>query len=93
MNAITIDKALSDFPGLIENVVTEHEETFIVSDYGTVVMIGQNEWNSILETIKLLRDKESLKSLLEGHSIRRKGKQSVSKTVEQAFYDLQDIDS
>ena len=87
MNAITINNALIDFPKLIENTVNNFEKTVIVSDTGAVVLIAQSEWNNIMETIKLLQDKQSLKALIEGHNMRIKGKNSDSKTIQQSFYD------
>jgi len=93
MNAITINNALIDFPKLIENTVNNFEKTVIVSDTGAVVLIAQSEWNKIMETIKLLQDKQSLKALIEGQNKRRKGEKPESKTIQQSFYDIQDIDS
>ena len=88
MTSITINNALTDFPKLIENTVDNFEQTVIVSDFGAVVLIAQNEWNNIMETLKLLKDKQSLKALIEGQNTRREGKKTESKTIQQAFYDL-----
>ncbi len=88
MNAITLDNALSNFPYLINNAVLNYEETVIVSDKGSVVVVAQSEWNSIMETINLLKDKKTLRALIDGHSDRKKGVKTESKTIEEAFYDL-----
>jgi len=93
MNTITINNAISNFPQLITNTIRNFEVTVIVSEQGSVVMISQQEWNSIMETIRLFRDKKSLKSLLDGQNARRKGHKLTSKTINQAFYDLQDTHS
>lgn len=93
MNTLTVNKALTNFPKLIENTINNFEETIIVSDSGSVVMISQSEWNSIMETIKLLTDKQSLKALIEGQKNREEGKKSESKTIQEAFYDIQNINS
>jgi PHD/YefM family antitoxin component YafN of YafNO toxin-antitoxin module len=93
MNAITIDNAISNFPQIVTNTIRNFEETIIVGEQGAVVLISQQEWNSMMETIKLFRDKKSLKSLLEGHSVRRKGQKPNSETINQTFHDLQDINS
>ena len=93
MNTITINNAISNFPQLITNTIRNFEETVIVGEQGSVVLISQQEWNSIMETIRLFRDKKSLKALIEGHNARKKGKKSKSKTINQAFYDLQDTHS
>ncbi|MCD4794152.1 MAG: type II toxin-antitoxin system Phd/YefM family antitoxin [Bacteroidales bacterium] len=88
MNTITIKKAITDFPKIIENTVNNFEETVIVSEKGAVVLIAQSEWNNIMETIKLLKDKQSLKALIEGHNIRNSSNKTEGKTIQQAFYDL-----
>jgi len=93
MNAITINNALIDFQNIVENTVNNFEKTVIVSDVGSVVLISQNEWNSIVETTKLLKDKKSLKALIDGHSERQNNDKSYGKTIQEAFYDIQDIDS
>ena len=88
MNTITIKKAISDFPKIVENTISNFEKTVIVVENGAVVLISQSEWNIIQETIDLLKDKQSLKALFEGHNNRKEGKKSESKTIEEAFYDL-----
>lgn len=93
MNTITLNKALSDFPKLIETTLNNFEETVIVGDMGAVVLVAQSEWESIMETIHLLMDRESLKALIEGHNNRKKGEFSENKSIQQAFYDIQDSDS
>jgi len=90
MNALTLNNAISNFPQLVSNTIRNFEETMIVSEQGTVVLISQQEWNGITETLKLLRDKKSLKSLLEGHNLRKKSQKPKGKSISQAFYDLQD---
>jgi len=91
MNAITIDNAISNFPQIVTNTIRNFEETIIVGEQGAVVLISQQEWNSMMETIRLFRDKKSLKSLFEGHNVRRKGLKPKSETINQTFNDLQDI--
>jgi len=88
MNTITYNNAIKNFPQLIAGSIANNEETFIVSDQGSVVLIPETEWNAIQDTIKLFRDKKSLKALLLGHRKRRKGLKSKGKTIEEAFYDL-----
>jgi len=93
MNTITINNAISNFPQLITNTIRNFEETVIVGEQGSVVLISQQEWNSILETVRLFRDKKSLKSLLDGHSARKNKSIPKGKLINEAFYDLQDTDS
>lgn len=90
MHTISVKNAMKDLPGLIDHTIKNVEEVVIVSDNGSVVVIDQDEWESIQETLRLLRDKRSLKALLESHKMRDKNKKNESKSIEEAFYDLQD---
>ena len=90
MHAVSVKNAMKDLPGLIDHTIKNVEEVLIVSDYGSVVIIDQKEWESIQETLRLLKDKRSLKALLESHKMRDENKKIKAKSVEEAFYDLQD---
>ena len=90
MHAVSVENAMKDLPGLINRTIKNVDEVVIVSDYGAVVVIDQGEWESIQETLRLLKDKRSLKALLESHKLRDENKEIESKSVEEAFYDLQD---
>ena len=41
-----------------------------------------------METMRLLKDKQSLKALIEGHNTRNNSDETKGKTIQQAFYDL-----
>ncbi len=88
MRAVNIKEAMSDLPGLINTTIKDVEETIIISEFGSVVVIDQDEWESIQETLRLLKDKKSLKALLESHKIRDEGKKMKSKSINEAFFDL-----
>jgi len=88
MISIDIKKASQTLPELVHGTLVNCEETVIVSDTGAVVMIDQNEWENMKETLKLLHDKKALKALLEGHKERDREKVPDSVSVEEAFYDL-----
>jgi PHD/YefM family antitoxin component YafN of YafNO toxin-antitoxin module len=88
MNAIGVKQAIQNFPQLIRDTVNNREETIIVSDNGAVVLIEQQEWENMQETLRLLQDKTSLKALLEGHRVRDMGNVPESVSIEEAFYDL-----
>ena len=87
MNTITINKAVSNFPKLFQDTIDNFEETVIVGDTEAVVLVAQSQWNSIMETIKLLKDKQSLTALIEGQNTRQ-NKKSEGKSINEAFYDL-----
>ena len=90
MNSITLDQAKKKLPQLINETLANCDETIIVSDNGSVVMINLDEWEAIQETLNLLYDKRALKSLLEGHHQRDRNNQPKAVSIEAAFYDLQD---
>ncbi|MCP5052786.1 MAG: hypothetical protein GY940_36800 [bacterium] len=89
MHTLSVENAMKDLPGLIDRTINDVDEVVIVSDSGSVVMVDQNEWESLRETLRFLRDKRSLKALLESHKLRDEGKEIDAKSVEEAFYDLQ----
>ncbi len=89
MNTIIVSKAAQTLPKIIQDTIKNCEETVIVSEDGSVVLIDQNEWESIQETLKILQDPISLKALLDGHKTRDEGKKPKSATVEEVFNDLQ----
>ncbi len=88
MIPVNVEKAALILPGLIHNTLMNCEETVIVTENGAVVMIDLAEWENMKETLNLLRDKKSLKALLDGHRERDRGKTPDSISAEEAFYDL-----
>ncbi len=90
MNAVSINNAMRDLPNLIKRTIADSEETLIVTDNGSVVIIDKDKWDGIQETLRILKDKQSLKALLQSHKMRDQGKKIKSKSVSEAFYDLQE---
>ena len=89
MNTITVREAAQHLPDVITRTINNADETVIVSDHGSVVMVAESYWESIQETLRLLQDKRSLKALLEGHRWRATGQPTQAKTLDEAFSDLQ----
>lgn len=87
MVSVTLNNAIGNLPKIIADTISNQEETIIVTDNGAVVMLSQDKWDSMLETLRLLRDKKSLKALLEGQARRKKGT-NLGKSPEEIFYDL-----
>ncbi len=83
MISITVQKAAQILPKLVQDTLRNCEETLIVSDTGSVVLIDQTEWDNMQETLNLLRDKKSLKALTEGHKTREHGLKPDSVTAVQ----------
>ena len=88
MTTIALNSIENNFSDLLNKVIQNRDELTVVSDSGSVVIIEQNDWNRIQETLNLLRDKQSSEALLSGHRLRDNGISPESKTIEQAFYDL-----
>ena len=93
MQLYTLQQASSDLGRVISRAVCDHEEAAIVSDRGTVILVPQEEFEAMQETLRLLGDRRSLNALLTGHAQREAGDQLDLPSVEQVFYDLQDAHS
>jgi hypothetical protein len=72
----------------VSNILLNKEETIIATDKGAIVMIDKKNWDEIIETLWLLKDKKSLKALTEGHRTRAEKKTPKGKTLKEVFYDL-----
>ena len=90
MNTMTVREAAKNLPAVIIKTIDNTDETVIVSDHGSVVMVAESYWESIQETLRLLQDQRSLQALLEGHRLRATGQPTQAKTLDEAFSDLQD---
>lgn len=71
MVSVTLNNAVGNLPKIIADTISNQEETVIVTDDGAVVMLSQRNWDGMLETLRLLKDKKSLKALLDGQSNRK----------------------
>jgi PHD/YefM family antitoxin component YafN of YafNO toxin-antitoxin module len=87
MVSVTLNNAVGNLPKIIADTISNQEETVIVTDDGAVVMLSQHNWDGMLETLRLLKDKKSLKALLDGQSRRKQGT-NQGKSPEKVFYDL-----
>ncbi|HNZ28209.1 MAG TPA: hypothetical protein PKK13_13375 [Spirochaetota bacterium] len=88
MVTYTIDKARTNLKTIIKQTIDSHEEVNIASDIGGVVMLSENDYDAMKETLKLVFDKKSLISLLESHKNRDNGIVQKSYSIEEVFHDL-----
>jgi PHD/YefM family antitoxin component YafN of YafNO toxin-antitoxin module len=88
MKTITLEQANKDLLGHINHSLKTHEEVNIASDNGAIIMLPQEDYESIMETVRLLSDKKSLKALLDSHLQREEGIEPTSYRVEDVFGDL-----
>ncbi len=88
MISVSVEKAARTLPQLIRDTLKDCEETVIVSDSGSVVLLDQAEWENMQETLRLLCDRKSLTALIEGHKNRDRGSRPDAISPGEAFYDL-----
>ena len=88
MRTVTLDQAIINLKDIIHRTISDNDETVIASSEGSVVMLDENEWSNIKETLRLLSDKESLVALIESHAIRDQGGKPEGLSVEEAFGDV-----
>ncbi len=93
MQFYTLQQASIGLGEVIARAVQDHEEAAIVSDRGSVILVPQDEFDSMRESLRLLNDPRSLKALLAGHAQRDERRLSDLPTVEQVFDDLQNSHS
>ena len=88
MRTVTLDQAIGDLKNIIQRTIQDKDETVISSNEGAVVMLDENEWSNIKETLRLLSDKESLAALLESHAVRDRREEPEGVSPEEAFKDV-----
>ncbi len=88
MRKVTLDQAVDDLKNIIQRTIQDKDETVIASNEGAVVMLDENEWSNIKETLRLLSDKESLAALLKSHAIRDRREEPKGVSPEEAFKDV-----
>lgn len=88
MKTITLEQATINFQEIINYALRTHDEVNIASNKGAVILIPQEDYDAMQETLKLLSDKQSLKALLKSHDLRKNGKQPKSYTIKEVFSDL-----
>ena len=89
MKTITIEQANQDLISHINYTLSTREEINISSPSGAIVMIPEDDYEAIQETLRLLSDKKSLRALLNGHHIRDNNQNPKTYSVREVFSDLQ----
>jgi PHD/YefM family antitoxin component YafN of YafNO toxin-antitoxin module len=84
----TFEKVTENAAFYFANVIKNREELIIGSDSGNLIVIPEEDWNHMNETMKLLLDSKSLVSLLEGQAARLKGSDIKRYSVEEVFNEL-----
>lgn len=66
MTAISASKARSSLFQLLDNVAASHEPVLITGKRGNAVLIAEEDWRSINETLYLLSIPGMRESIIEG---------------------------
>lgn len=88
MKTVTIDQFNNDTSSIINYSLTTHDEVSVATNTGAVIILPQEDYDSMQETLRLLMDKKSLIALLEGHKVRDEGNFPKSSCIEDVFSDL-----
>ena len=66
MAAINITNARKELYNLVENVILYNEPALIVSKKGNAVLVSEDDWNALQETVYLNSIPGMAQSLIEG---------------------------
>ena len=66
MGSITITNARKDFYRLVEAVNKTHEPVEITGKHGNAVLVGEDDWRSITETLFLTAIPGMRESIIQG---------------------------
>lgn len=89
MKTVTIGQLNNDISSIINYSLSTHDEVNIATDNGAVIIIPQEDYDSMQETLRLLMDKKSLSALLQNHRDRDNQDLPSSYTIKEVFSDLQ----
>lgn len=63
---VTLNAALQDFYEILNNVITQGDTVSIATDSGSAILVSQEEWNSMIETLYLQNIPGMTESIKEG---------------------------
>ena len=66
MKHITVNTAKKDIDSFLDNVIVQGEIVSIATDGGAAILVNQEEWNGILETLYLKNIPGMTESIMEG---------------------------
>lgn len=66
MNTITISNLRKNIFAIADNVIKSSQPTLITSKTGNTVMVSEEDWNAVQETLYLLNVKGMRESLADG---------------------------
>ena len=66
MNVVTVSQAISNLYRLVDDTSINHQPTFIKGKRNSAVLVCEEDWNSIQETIYLFSIPSMVESIIEG---------------------------
>jgi antitoxin YefM len=66
MTTLNVTEARANLYKLIEDTSVNHEPVVITSKHGNAVLLAEDDWNAINETLHLLSVRRMRESILEG---------------------------
>ena len=66
MKHMTLNNARREFDSILINVIQQGDTVSIATDGGAAILVSQEEWNDMLETIYLKSIPGMTESILEG---------------------------
>jgi PHD/YefM family antitoxin component YafN of YafNO toxin-antitoxin module len=84
----SLEQISGDLPATLYRAIETSEEVSIATPKGAVIVISQEEYDSMQETLRLLSDKRALGALLEGHRQRDAGERPAGYSISEAFGEL-----
>lgn len=85
---VTLDNVTKDPNYYFRSVLAGAENIIVSTEQGNLLITREEDWNQLNETIRLLTDKKSLKSLVEGINSRQTGASIKSYSFEEVFSGL-----
>ncbi|MDR0309717.1 MAG: type II toxin-antitoxin system Phd/YefM family antitoxin [Candidatus Methanoplasma sp.] len=67
MDTITVKQARNDLFKVVDSVL-EGERIMITSKKGNVILLSEEEWNEIVETLYVLSDPDTLPAVIEARA-------------------------
>lgn len=92
MDAVSMSEGRQQLFKLREQVVENQEQIILTHKRGNVVLISMDEWNAYQETARLLRDRETMRALLQSFDDHDAGRE-VGKSVAEVFMDIHEADT
>jgi len=82
MRHVTANIARRDFDGILDSVIELGEPVSIATDRGAAILIGQEEWSGLLETLYL----QSIPGMVESIEVARSA--PASERLEDIGWDI-----